>query len=161
MVTVRETTMEEWKVLRDIRLKALRDAPDAFGSTYQEQAVLADADWRRTISRGGTFLAYIPGVSETEPAGVVYGLHERPGTVELAHMWVRPEARGDGVGEALVAAVVSWASARDAVSVHLWVFETNKYARKLYERCGFSPTEERQPLPTNPKFTEIGMAYPL
>jgi ribosomal protein S18 acetylase RimI-like enzyme len=161
MVTVRETTMEEWESLRNIRLKALQDAPDAFGSTYDEQAVLKEADWRHTVSRGGTFLAYVPEDDETEPAGVVCGLQEQPGTVELTHMWVRPEARGDGVGEALVAAVVRWASARNAASVHLWVFETNEYARKLYERCGFSPTEERQPLPANPKFTEIGMAYPL
>ena len=61
-------------------------------------------------------------------------------TVELVSMWVRPQARGDGVGEALIAAVIEWAGTRNAKSVHLWVIETNRYARTLYERCGFSPT---------------------
>jgi len=28
----------------------------------------------------------------------------------------------------------------------------------LYERCGFSPTAERQPLPSNVELIEIGMA---
>src|SRR5579872_5856529 len=112
MVTVRETAMEEWQILRDIRLEALRDAPEAFGSTHDEQAALEEADWRRAISLGGTFLAYVTEANRAKPAGTVCGLHEKPGTVELVSMWVRPQARGDGIGEALVTAVVDWASAR-------------------------------------------------
>ena len=76
-------------------------------------------------------------------------------------MFVRPRARGRGVGEALIAAVLDWARARNATSVHLWVTETNKPARLLYERCGFSPTGERQPLPSNPNVGELAMARPL
>jgi ribosomal protein S18 acetylase RimI-like enzyme len=164
MVTVRETMMEEWQVLKDIRLEALRDAPDAFGSTdetYQEQKALDEAHWRRITAQGGMFLAYAPEVSATEPAGLVRGYQEKPDTVQLMSLWVRPKARGNGVGEALVAAVIEWAIARNAATVHLWVFDTNGYARLLYERCGFEPTGERQPFPANPRFTEIGMAYPL
>ena len=37
MALVRETVMSDWPALRDIRLAALRDAPDAFGSTYADQ----------------------------------------------------------------------------------------------------------------------------
>jgi GNAT superfamily N-acetyltransferase len=70
--------------------------------------------------------------------------------VDLISMWVRPQARGYGVGEALIAAVLDWARARQARSVHLWVTETNKPACRLYERCGFSPTGERHALPCNP-----------
>ena len=57
MVVVRTATIEEWQVLRDIRLAALRDAPNAFGSTYAEQAASVEADWRRRIRRGRTFFA--------------------------------------------------------------------------------------------------------
>jgi hypothetical protein len=39
--------------------------------------------------------------------------------------------------------------------------ETNKHARMLYERCGFSPTGKRQPLPSNPNLREVGMTRPL
>jgi len=161
MVLVHEARMEEWRVLRDIRLTALRDAPDAFGSTYAEQAVFKEADWRRRIARGGTFFAFISEVNGTEPAGLVSGFQETPGTVELISLWVRPRARGRGVGEALVAAVIDWAVARNATSVHLWLTETNKHARVLYERCRFLPTGERQPLPSNPSLREVGMTRPL
>jgi hypothetical protein len=56
----------------------------------------------------------------------------------------------------LVAAVIDWVRARNVTSVHLWLTEKNQHARILYERCGFSPTDERQPLPTNPDLTEVG-----
>jgi GNAT superfamily N-acetyltransferase len=161
MVVVRTATMEEWQVLRDIRLDALRDAPNAFGSTYAEQAASAEADWRRRISRGGTFFAYAAEADGNEPAGLVGGFQEKPGTVELVSLWVRPQARGSGVGEALVAAVITWARARSATSVHLWLTDTNQHARILYERCGFASTGERQPLPSNRDLTEVGMIRPL
>ena len=166
MVLVRETVTAEWEAWRNIRLQALRDAPDAFASTYAEQVKLGEAHWRQRVAGGGLFLAWIPEVSAPEasafePAGMVGGYQASPGTVELISMFVRPQARGRGVGEALIDAVTGWARERDATCVHLWVTETNKHARLLYERCGFSVTAERQPLPSNPALGEIGMARPL
>ena len=196
MVLVRETVIDDWQALRDIRLEALRDAPSAFGSSYEREAAFGEPDWLRRIARGGNFLAFIPevgasevrasevrasevsasevrasevrasevsasAVSASEPAGLIGGYPETADIVELVSMYVRPKARGRGVGEALVAAVFAWAQARDAKTVHLWVTESNDPARALYERCGFSPTGERQPLPSDPSLDEIAMARPL
>jgi GNAT superfamily N-acetyltransferase len=161
VIVVRAATVEHWQTLRGIRLAALQDAPDAFLSTYAEQAASVEADWRRRISRGCTFFAYVSEVIGTEPDGLVGGFEDKAGTVELVSLWVRPQARGQSVGEALVSAVVEWAKTRNATSVHLWLMETNQYARALYERCGFSPTDECQPLPTNKDLTEVGMIRPL
>jgi GNAT superfamily N-acetyltransferase len=161
MVMVREVVAEDWQALRDIRLEALRDAPEAFGSTYEREAAFVEADWQRRIARGGSFLGYLPEASASSPAGLIGGYLEEPGLVELVSMYVRPQARGRGLGEALVATVIDWAAARNAGSVHLWVTETNSPARLLYKRCGFTLTGERQPLPSNPALGEIAMARPL
>jgi GNAT superfamily N-acetyltransferase len=161
MVLVREVIAEDWEALRDIRLEALRNAPEAFGSTYEREAAFAEADWQRRISRGGNFLGYLPEASASSPAGLIGGYQEDPDTVELVSMYVRPPARGRGVGEALIAAVIDWAAARNASSVHLWVTETNKPARLLYERCGFTPTGERQPLPSDPSLDEVALSRSL
>jgi ribosomal protein S18 acetylase RimI-like enzyme len=191
MVLVRETVIDDWQALRDIRLEALRDAPSAFGSSYEREAAFGEPDWLRRIARGGNFLAFIPEVRASEvrasevrasevrasevrasevrasevrasePAGLIGGYPETADIVELVSMYVRPKARGRGVGEALVAAVFAWAQARDAKTVHLWVTESNDPARALYERCGFSPTGERQPLPSDPSLDEIAMARAL
>src|SRR6185437_10824819 len=154
MVLVRATTMADWQALREIRLQALRDAPDAFASTYAREAAFVEDEWRRRATRDGSFIAFLP---EVTPAGLGGGYLAAPGVVELIGMFVRPQARGHGVGEALVDAVAGWARAQGASTVHLWVTETNK-ARLLYERCGFTVTAERQPLPSNPVLGEIGMS---
>ena len=171
MVLVRETVMDDWQALRDIRLEALRDAPSAFGSTYEREAASGEPDWLRRIARGGNFLAYlpesglpeagIPEASASEPVGLIGGYSETADVVELVSMYVRPNARGRGVGEALVATVFGWAQDRGAKTVHLWVTESNAHARALYERCGFGLTGERQPLPSDPTLGEIAMARPL
>jgi GNAT superfamily N-acetyltransferase len=164
MVLVRETVSGDWRALRGIRLEALKTAPSAFGSTYEREAEFGEHDWLGRIARGGTFLAYLPEarIPETsEPVGLIGGYLETADVVELVSMYVRPEARGRGVGEALVATVVGWAHERGAKAVHLWVTESNDHARALYERCGFGPTGERQPLPSDPDQDEIAMARPL
>jgi len=161
MVLVRETVPGDWQALRDIRLEALRDAPTAFGSTYDQETLRDETYWRDRIDRGGTFLAFIPEVSASGPVGLGGGYQADPITVELVSMYVRPGARGRGVGEALAATVINWASKRNASSVHLWVTETNSHARGLYERLGFTPTGERQSLPWDPSIVEIAMTRTL
>ena len=158
MVLVRATETADWQALRDIRLLALLDAPDAFSSTYARESAFGAGEWQQRAVRDGSFIAFIPEVS---PAGLAGGYQAVPGTVELIAMFVRPQARGRGVGAALIDTIIGWAQARDATSVHLWVTETNKPARALYERCGFTVTAERQPLPSNPALGEIGMTRPL
>ena len=158
MVLVRATTMNDWQALREIRLQALQDAPYAFASTYAGEVAFAEDEWHRRATRDGSFIAFLPEVS---PAGLGGGYLASPEVVELIAMFVRPQARGRGVGEAVIEAVVGWAIQKDAIAVHLWVTETNKYARRLYERCGFTVTAERQPLPSNPALGEVGMIRPL
>jgi GNAT superfamily N-acetyltransferase len=160
MVEVREIGPDDWRALRDIRLDALRDAPYAFASTHAREAMLTEADWRRGFGAGGSFLAYLPELGAV-PAGLAVGLEDTPPVCKLVSMWVRPQARGRMVGAALVAAAADWARARDAAQLHLWVTEGNKPARRLYEQCGFTPTGERQPLPSDPQLTVIGMTHPL
>jgi GNAT superfamily N-acetyltransferase len=158
MALVRATTMTDWQALREIRLQALHDAPDAFASTYAREAAFGAGEWHRRATRDGSFIAFLP---EVTPAGLGGGYLASPEVVELIGMFVRPQARGRGVGEALIDAVTGWAIRQGASTVHLWVTETNKHARLLYERCGFTVTAERQPLPSNPALGEIGMLRPL
>jgi GNAT superfamily N-acetyltransferase len=161
MVLVRPTTIADWQTLREIRLQGLKDAPDAFGSTYAGESAFDDSVWHQRAARDGSFIAFVPEVATSGAVGLAGGYQEVPGVIELVSMFVRPQARGHGVGEALIDAVAGWAREKNATSVHLWVTETNKPALRLYERCGFTPTGERQPLPSNPALSEIAMARPL
>lgn len=56
----------------------------------------------------------------------------------IADIVVAPEARGCGVGEALMAAGERWARDRGYSMLTLNVFLENRHARALYERTGFT-----------------------
>lgn len=159
MVTVREAKSDEWELLRDVRLAALREAPEAFASTYDREAPYAEERWRSWFSdQSVMFFPYVAGGAE--PAGLA-GVLVKNGAAELVSMWVRPRARGRGVAGALVSAAAEWAKARGHEAMYLWVAEFNHSARGLYERCGFAATGERQPLPSNPALPEIRMLRQL
>ena len=148
---------DDWQAMRDIRLDALREAPYAFASTLDREAAYPEQTWQERAAAGNSALAYLPEAG-ARPVGLVAAIDLVPGELELVSMWVRPEARGRQVGPALVEWVAQHARGRAVPRVHLWVTETNKPARRLYERSGFTPTGERQPLPSDPALMELAMA---
>jgi GNAT superfamily N-acetyltransferase len=159
-VDVREIGADGWRSVRDVRLAALQEAPEAFASSYERESAFSEEDWlRRFAMGGGNFLAYIPELGPA-PAGIVGCFESAPGTTELVSMWVRPGARGYRIGDALVGAVVQWARQRGHDQVHLWVTDVNDAASRLYKRCGFTPTGEQQAMPSDPQVAEIAMARP-
>ena len=68
-------------------------------------------------------------------------------TAWLISMWVAPEARGAGVGEALIDAVVDWACSTGTARLLLDVGADNGPARALYTRKGFAARSEVSTLP--------------
>lgn len=162
MILVREVTADDWELMRDVRLAALSDTPYAFASTYAREATFTQGEWRGLISEWPVTFFARQEPDNAVPAGLVpaglAGVYVEDGAADLVAMWVRPAARGRGVGEALVEAADAWAEAHDFGSLSLWVTESNGPARRLYERCGFSPTGESQPLPSDPALTEIRMS---
>ena len=165
MIVVREITADDWELMRDVRLAALAESPSAFGSSYAREVAFTEEQWRGRISeRSVTFFVQEepagPASAGKEPAGLA-GVYVEDGAANLVSMWVRPAARGLGAGRALVEAAAAWAKANDFGSLFLWVTESNTSARRLYEGCGFTPTGQRQPLPSDPAIPEIAMSRTL
>lgn len=68
---------------------------------------------------------------DSVPAGMVGACLRPDAAVELVSMWVAPFARGRGVGDAAVTAVIDWAQDREVV---LSVKADNGPAIALYKR---------------------------
>lgn len=133
---------ERW---RSIRLAALRDAPDAFGTTLAEATAFPPEIWSRQVVKFSTFIAVLDGVD----VGVVRGSPdvEKRNAALLLSMWVAPDARGKGVGDALVDVVRDWAGADGFSQLILAVADANLSAIALYAWKGFVPTGETGTLP--------------
>lgn len=164
-VRVRRIRPGEGALLRGVRLAALSDSPLAFASTYDVEACRADDAWEAdAVTRAdGVWEAEFFAEREAVVAGLVgaYRSPEEPETVELVSMWVAPSARGQGLGERLVNAVVEWSLSAGAARVGLWVTQGNLPAITLYARSGFEPVATTQALPSNPCYHELRMARSL
>jgi RimJ/RimL family protein N-acetyltransferase len=129
---VRPLRADEWRELREIRLAALLDAPDAFATRYAEAAARDDERWRTDAVERATFVA----VEDGRIVGMASGWDDA-GAAQLIQMFVRPEARGRGLADELVAAVVRWARERGFERLELGVTDGNLAAERVYARCGF------------------------
>lgn len=105
-----------------------------------------------------------------ERGGLVVGhaLLEPNSLKALAHVYsltivVHPDNLGQGVGEALMTALLKWAQARPGLlKIELRVRETNVRARRLYEKFGFieeGRLEKRILLPDGTFIADITMAW--
>ena len=137
MVSVTRLAFDEGPRLRAVLLRALADAPDAFCGTYDEAAARPPESWPAHLQEIAAFAA----VEDGEDVGMVWG--ERDDLMHdaawLASMWVAPAVRGQGVGEALIDAVVDWARVIGARRLLLDVGDHNHPAIALYARKGFEP----------------------
>ena len=149
-------TEDEWPVVRELRLAALADAPDAFEAALAEERARTEDEWRARVRTGGHRLAWLG----AEPVGTARGLVHGP-EHHLVGLWVSPAARGSGVAGALVDAVVDWARQQRAPRLYLWVVGENPAAQALYRRHGFAPTGRVQPLPVRPWQAEQQYALEL
>jgi ribosomal protein S18 acetylase RimI-like enzyme len=134
---IRETRAEDWQLYRDVRLRALAEAPYAFLTRYDEAVARPDGAWQEAAGprdRSVTFVADADGRFDGMVAGFV---DDDPRVVFLVAMWVDPVARGTGLAARLVERVVDWAREREADCVRLAVEPGNDRAARLYERCGF------------------------
>ena len=136
---------EDVSRFRAIRLSALRDAPAAFGTTFDEAAAWVPEVWSNLLSEIIAFVAVVDG----HDVGVVRGASDRDvkNAARLGSLWVAPEARGTGVAASLVDAVVEWARSNGFVELLLEVSEDNAQAIGFYRRRGFEPNGKVGTLP--------------
>lgn len=152
-VTIRR--LEQWEIAlhRDVRLRALRDAPDAFGETAAEAEARPQSYWEdltQSVTQPGRHVMFLA-CEGNAIYGSIYGTRDREslGAARVGGTWVEPARRRQGIGKALLQAVISWARAERLSHLRLWAPAASDGALALYRQAGFNATGNRRPLPTN------------
>ena len=122
---------------RALRLEALRLHPEVFAADFDEEAVRPIGWFAERLAANEVWAAAAPDGALLGMAGLM-----RHATAKLRHkavlwgVYVRAEARGTGLGAALVGAAL--AAARGTVEeVRLTATDGNAAAIRLYEGFGF------------------------
>ncbi|WP_027014965.1 GNAT family N-acetyltransferase [Comamonas composti] len=150
MISTRPIAPHEWAPYRDLRLQALRDAPHAFGSTWEAEAKRADESWSTQITSATSGEMDLPlfAFNEAQACGLIWCKLSatEPGVAYIYQMWVHPAARGQGAGRALLVQALAWAEGRGARCVRLGVTHADSPAMRLYRAHGFRPVGDIKPL---------------
>jgi RimJ/RimL family protein N-acetyltransferase len=121
---------------REIRLEALQQAPEAFGSSFEQECSHSLAQFEEILEKSDVFGAF-RGADLLGMAG--YRTQAGAKKAHKGYLWgmyVRAAARGTGVAKPLVEAVLDHARKRVEL-VQLSVVAENEAAQRLYRRCGF------------------------
>ncbi len=141
-VVVRTLQEDDAAALRELRLRALRDEPVPFMTTYEEEAERTEQDFAARVRRNPDGTGVLGAFVGRQLVGMV-GVG-RQGALKARHrasiwgMYVVPEARRHGVGKALLDDAIDRLRALGEVEqVELTVVSSEEAARGLYVRAGF------------------------
>lgn len=143
--TVRRLTESEWTTYRDMRLKSLKESPEAFVKTFEEERDFDESEWHDRMRRADRLIATLDGtdvgILSMRPAD-----EEFEESAEIFGLWVAPELRGQGVSVALFQEAV--AEARKDGHSHLvyWVGTDNGPGVAFASARGFRPSDARRPM---------------
>jgi ribosomal protein S18 acetylase RimI-like enzyme len=167
-VTVRVLAEDDWDTYRQMRLAALKESPQAFVSTYDEELTYDEDFWRLRMRRSTRLLAVrdednvgVVSLGDAQPINDDSDLQVSQRVAELFGMWVDPQARGTGVAWRLVDAAAAEAREQQRTHLMLWVVVDNGRAVAFYSSYGFRPSDSRRPVRTDETLTEMAMVLPV
>lgn len=146
--------------LREFRLRALRDAPQAYFWPLAAEEQLPPDHWESWT--GGDRVMFVATRKDTWLAMAGCSLRaDGSDALDATGMWVDPLVRGQRLGERLIDEIVIWGRERGAVRMDFAVTENNTVALALYRRLGFEPTGKRRALVSAPELVGIFMSRRL
>jgi ribosomal protein S18 acetylase RimI-like enzyme len=160
MPTIELITQQNAMKLKNVRLRALQDAPTAFSSTYAAEFQLTDAEWLKRAARwtDETSIAYLA-VDAGSACGIAAGFLDKNDATRahLVSMWVAPTHRRRGIGQELVDKIVDWARLKSARTLMLLVTSNNHPAIGFYQQLGFRMTGWTEPYANDSALSNLAM----
>jgi GNAT superfamily N-acetyltransferase len=130
---------------RELRLRALRESPEAFTAKWDDESRLPSSEWAARVasSVAGATVVVVADAGD-ELVGLAVGI-PWDGRARVVSVWVAPTWRGHGVAGRLIERVCGWAARAGYREAQIETAITNPGPQALYERLGFLPVDEAPP----------------
>ena len=154
---IRVLAPDDAAAYQPVRLHALQEHPEAFGSSFEDEVSLPpDVVATRLAETPDGFTL---GAWQNDTLVGIVGLH-RPTRVKLRHragvggMYIVPRARGLGMGKAMMQALINRApTLKHLEEIILAVTVGNDAARSIYLATGFEPSHIEK------RYIKVGERY--
>ena len=134
---IRCLTSEDGRIWKSFRLAALKNSPDSFSSSYEEESAWSDLAFQDGLNKSRIFAAFIEdnlvgsagfyrlGPAKINHKGVIWG------------MYTHPDYRKSGIASALIQEIKHHADHLGLAQLHITAIANNVAAIKLYQKLGF------------------------
>jgi len=148
MHEIRRISPGEGRLYRSLRLAALKNAPEAFQTTYEEALAKGDEQWAAQAdgAASGRDRASFIALADNEPVGLA-SVYRRADALaatgasaeaELLQVWLAPGFRGSGLSRDLVMACIRWSAEVGLRRLVAEVKAGNDHAKRFYLGLGFT-----------------------
>lgn len=157
-IIIRKLQPHESTIYREVRLACLKNVPEYFGSTYEEEVLNPKFKFETFIENGSPDHVMFGAFEEERLIGITgfnrmarqRALHRG----ELVQVFVDSNYRGQNIGEKLIRRVLEYAFTLEGIEqVQLSVIAGNPSAIKLYEKVGFKT------FGVQPRYFKVGDTY--
>ena len=116
-ISIRKLGENDWRLLKEIRLKALKSDPLVFGSNYEYESKFTAADWRERLkSEDSAIFMLFAGETPIGMTGVsVFRDDETRRTAIFWGSWLATDYRGQGLSKLMYETRLEWARAHPTV----------------------------------------------
>ena len=139
---IRQLVEGDAEAFRALRLRGLREHPEAFITSYEEEVTTPVEAYAARLQASTPENLYLGAFMDGQLMGITH--FARPERIKLRHraeigaMYVAPEQRGLGIGRTLLERALDHARGLQGMEeVGLWVIIGNDRAQALYEAAGF------------------------
>lgn len=136
MITIRQLLPDDFAILRQIRLEALRLHPQAYSSAYEDWEKLTEQQWREKLT-----IPVYAAFAGDEPVGLIGLLVQHGERTDhrgvIVMVYVQNQLRGQGIAKQLLASINDHARGLGVSQLELSVAAANHAAHQLYLREGF------------------------
>ena len=109
--SIKRLVPDQWGDLRLVRLQALNSDASVFGSNYEKESAMTEADWRSWLQTNDTaiFVVYEGASPVGMTAIAVAHNDDSKRRAVLWGSWLEPRTRGMGLSKAMYEARIAWA----------------------------------------------------
>jgi RimJ/RimL family protein N-acetyltransferase len=146
-ISIRQLTEDEWRELRKIRLKALKTDPLVFGSNFERESRMTEADWRGWLRSNDSaiFIIFAAGAPIGMTGVSIFRDDPTGQTAIFWGSWLEPHFRGKGLSDLMYQARLEWARRHPSVERIVVSHRASNLASKYAnQKHGFKFTRARE-----------------